>query len=130
MNLHAVELRRVAMPLVSAFRSSLGTEAARVALLVRVEGDGSEGWGECVAGADPLYSPEYVDEAWLTLERYLAPALLARKDLNAEDVQPILAAFKGHRMAKAALEMAVLDAELRRQTASRLPDTSGACTIR
>jgi len=112
-NLHAVELRRVAMPLVSPFRSSLGTEAVREALVVRIEGDDGEGWGECVAGSDPRYSAEYVDEAWLTLERYLAPRLLARKDLSAEDVQPLLAAFKGHRMAKAALEMAVLDAQLR-----------------
>ena len=81
MKLHAVELRRVAMPLVGAFRSSLGTEAVREALLVRVETAESQGWGECVAGSDPLYSSEYVEAAWLTLERYLVPALLARNDL-------------------------------------------------
>lgn len=113
MKLLAVELRRVRLPLVSAFRSSIGTESVREALLVRVESDEGEGWGECVAASDPLYSSEYLDSAWLTLGRYLAPCLLGRKDLVAADVQSCLAPFKGHRMAKAALEMAVLDAELR-----------------
>jgi len=42
-----------------------------------------------------------------------APALLGAPGLTATDVQPLLHEFKGHRMAKAALEMAVLDAELR-----------------
>jgi O-succinylbenzoate synthase len=112
-NLRAVELRRVCLPLVSAFRSAHGTQSNREALLVRVESDDGEGWGECVAGSDPLYSSEYLDAAWLTLERYLGPKLLHTPDLAATDVQPSLSEFKGHRMAKAALEMAVLDAELR-----------------
>ena len=113
MNLRFIELRRVRLPLVSPFRTSLGTESVREALLVRVESDDGEGWGECVAGSDPFYCSEYVDEAWLTLRRYLGPRLLGAPDLTATDVQPLLHEFKGHRMAKAALEMAVLDAQLR-----------------
>jgi len=111
--LHIVELRRACLPLVTPFHTALGTERVREVLLVRAESDGGEGWGECVAGSDPSYSSEYIDSAWLTLERYLVPALLEAKDLNATDVQPLLREFKGHRMAKAALEMAILDAQLR-----------------
>jgi O-succinylbenzoate synthase len=55
MKLHAIELRRVRLPLVSPFRTPLGTESVREALLVRVESDDGDGWGECVAGSDPLY---------------------------------------------------------------------------
>ena len=113
MNLHAIELRRVCLPLVSPFRTSLGTESVQEALLVRVESDDGEGWGECVAGSDPRYCSEYVEAAWLTLSRYLGPRLLCVPELTASDVQPHLGEFKGHRMAKAALEMAVLDAQLR-----------------
>ncbi|MGD0874026.1 MAG: o-succinylbenzoate synthase [Acidimicrobiales bacterium] len=113
MKLRAIELRSVHLPLLSPFRTSHGTESAREALVLRVESDDGEGWGECVAGSDPLYCPEYLEEAWLTLKRYLAPALLGAPGLTATDVQPLLHEFKGHRMAKAALEMAVLDAELR-----------------
>lgn len=113
MRLVSIELRRVRLPLVRTFRSSLGSEAVREALLVRVESDEGVGWGECVAGSDPHYSPEYIDSAWLTLRRYLGPRLLGETRLGAGDVRSLLASFKGHRMAKAALEMGVLDAELR-----------------
>jgi o-succinylbenzoate synthase len=41
------------------------------------------------------------------------PALAAAGDIDAHAVAGTLAPFKGHRMAKAALEMGVLDAELR-----------------
>ena len=121
MKLEGVELRRVAMPLVSPFRTSFGTQTARDILLLRVvttsdRGD-AEGWGECVAMSDPLYSSEYVDATADVLRRFLLPELAAATDVldrhGAYAVGSVLHKFKGHRMAKAALEMAVLDAELR-----------------
>ena len=121
MKLQGVELRRVDMPLVSPFRTSFGTQTARDILLLRAvttsdRGD-AEGWGECVAMSDPLYSSEYVDATADVLRRYLLPELAASADRldrhGAHAVGAVLHKFKGHRMAKAALEMAVLDAELR-----------------
>ncbi|TDD50211.1 o-succinylbenzoate synthase [Kribbella antibiotica] len=111
MKLTGVELRRVSLPLVSPFRTSFGTEVTRDALLLRAVGTEAEGWGECVAMAAPLYSEEYVDGAIDVLRRYFVPAV-AGVD-RATQVAPALAKFHGHRMAKAALETAVLDAELR-----------------
>ena len=113
MKLTGVELRRVALPLVAPFRTSFGTQTRRDVLLLRVVTDGAEGWGECVAMADPLYSEEYVDGAVDVLRRFLVPRLAAAERLDAAAVAPLLSAFHGHRMAKAALELAVLDAELR-----------------
>lgn len=123
MKLQGVELRRITMPLVAPFRTSFGTERERDILLLRAVTDGAEGWGECVAMAEPLYSSEYVDAAADVLRRFLLPALgryqeSARRPggtvgITASDVGHALAPIKGHRMAKAALEMAVLDAELR-----------------
>ena len=113
MKLAGVELRRIAMPLVAPFRTSFGTEWVRDVLLVRVETPDHQGWGECVAAAEPRYSSEYTDGCADALRRFLVPALLARTRLEATDVGSALAAFKGHRMAKAALETAVLDAQLR-----------------
>jgi O-succinylbenzoate synthase len=108
-----VELRRIRMPLVAPFRTSFGTETWRDVLLLRVVTAEAEGWGECVAMSGPLYSSEYADAAADVLSRFLIPALAACRHLDANAVAPALAPFKGHRMAKAALEMAVLDAELR-----------------
>lgn len=113
MKLSGVELRRVRMPLVAPFRTSFSTETTRDALVLRVITTEAEGWGECVAMADPLYSSEYVGAAADVLRRFLVPALTEVADLTAIDVAPTLERFRGHRMAKAALEMGVLDAELR-----------------
>ena len=101
------------MPLVAPFVTSFATEIDREVLLLRVVTDAAEGWGECVALSDPLYSSEYVDAAADVLRRFLLPALAAHPRPDANAVGTVLAPFKGHRMAKAALEMAVLDAELR-----------------
>jgi o-succinylbenzoate synthase len=113
MKITGIELCRVAMPLVAPFRTSFGTETARDILLVRVVTTDGEGWGECVAMNDPLYSPEYVDGAADVLTRFLVPAVTALEDPDASAVNLALSRFKGHPMAKAALETAVLDAELR-----------------
>ncbi len=113
MKLTGFELRRVAMPLVAPFRTSFGTEHARDVLLVRALADDVEGWGECVAGLAPLYSSEYVDGVAQVLRSHLLPAVLAAGELTAAEVARVLQPFQGHRMAKGAVEMAVLDAELR-----------------
>ena len=113
MKLEGVELRRVALPLVSPFRTSFGVEQDRDVLLVRAVTDGAEGWGECVAAAEPRYSSEYADGAADVLRRFLVPAVAAAGDLDPEAPGAAMAFVKGHRMAKAALELAVLDAWLR-----------------
>jgi O-succinylbenzoate synthase len=102
--LRGVELRRVRLPLVSPFRTSFGTETERDVLLVRADLGDADGWGECVAMDEPLYSSEYVDGAQHVIRHHLLPRLLAGRDLDA---------VKGHPMAKAAVRTALLDAELR-----------------
>ncbi|MEV5890461.1 o-succinylbenzoate synthase [Nonomuraea fuscirosea] len=111
MKITGVELRRIAMPLVAPFRTSFGTETSRDILLVRVVTPDAEGWGECVAMSGPLYSSEYVDGAAEVIRRFLLPRL--PRTLDAQDVGRALEPIKGHRMAKAAVETAVLDAQLR-----------------
>ena len=114
MRLDAMELRRVELPLVTPFRTSFGTQIVRTALIVRAITDIGEGWGECVAEVEPLYSSEFLDAAELVIRDHLLPRLFNAGDaLTADNVAGLLAAVKGHPMAKAALEMAALDSELR-----------------
>jgi O-succinylbenzoate synthase len=114
MRLVQVELRRIHLPLVAPFRTSFGTETERDILLVRVTTEqGVQGWGECVASDSPLYSSEYVAGAQQVIRDFLVPRLWGVAQLTALGVGPALAPVKGHRMAKAAVEMAVLDAQLR-----------------
>jgi O-succinylbenzoate synthase len=66
----------------------------------------------------PLYSSEYTDGAEDVIRRHLLPRLFEADDVTADQVGEILRPFHGHPMAKAALEMAVLDAELRSTSVS------------
>jgi len=113
MKIDAVELRRIELPLVRPFTTSFGTQLHRDILLVRVVGAEAEGWGECVALTEPLYSAEYVDGAQEVIREFLLPRLLTGNDVTAAGVAEILRPIRGHPMAKAAVETAVLDAELR-----------------
>lgn len=112
-SLEGIELRVLHLPLVSPFTTSFGTETVREVIVVRALTATGDGWGEIVTQADPLYSSEYTQGAWDVSTRFLAPALLGRKALAPEDVAGILEPFIGHRMAKAGVELAVLDAALR-----------------
>ncbi len=113
MKFTGLELRRVAMPLVAPFRTSMGTEHERDVLLVRAVSDEAEGWGECVAMSEPGYSAEYVDGAADVIRRFLSPALSALPAVDAHLAEPVFARVKGHPMAKAAVQTALLDAQLR-----------------
>ncbi|KHK99786.1 O-succinylbenzoate synthase [Microbacterium mangrovi] len=108
------ELRVLHLPLVSPFTTSFGTETVREVIVVRARTTDGDGWGEIVTQYDPLYSSEYTHGAWDVAQRFLIPALLERRTLAPDDVAAVLEPFKGHRMAKAGLELAVLDAALRR----------------
>jgi len=110
--LNAVELRRIKLDLVAPFETSFGVQTQKDVLLVKVSMDGASGWGECVAGEKPDYSSEYVDAAQDVMLRYFIPELLDR-DVAAADVARNVRWVHGHRMAKSAIEMAILDAELR-----------------
>ena len=113
MKITSLELLRLAVPLVAPFRTSFGTQTAREVLLLHVVTPEAEGWAECVALSDPVYSSEYVDGVEHVLRHHLVPRLVAADGLTAARVATVLHPVKGHRMAKAALETAVLDAELR-----------------
>lgn len=121
MRLTDVQLRTIDLPLVSPFSTSFGTQHEKTALLVRVTASVTTstgpvevtGWGECVAMDEPVYSSEFVAGAIEVLRRFLVPRLVAAGDrLTPERVLGLLGGVVGHPMAKAALEMAVLDAAL------------------
>jgi O-succinylbenzoate synthase len=118
MRVQALELHRIAMPLVRPFETSFGRQTARDVLLVHARTDVGDGWGECVAMAEPVYSSEYVEGCASVIRDYLAPALLRAGDVRVEDLGRILRFVVGHRMAKAVLESALLDAQLRAESRS------------
>ncbi|MFQ5652260.1 MAG: o-succinylbenzoate synthase [bacterium] len=107
--LRSITLREIRLPLKEAFQISSGAETMRRILLLHMKTiDGRETWSECVAGALPNYSPEAIDTAWLAIREWVAPRVLGREFEHPEAVHAALQQdFRGHNMAKAAVEMGV-----------------------
>jgi O-succinylbenzoate synthase len=99
------------MKLVIPFETSVDRADVRRILLVQANVDGVIGWGECVAGESPYYSPETADTAWLILRNFLWPMIKGKEFAAAAEVWNLLAHVRGHNMAKASLEAAIWDAE-------------------
>jgi O-succinylbenzoate synthase len=104
-----LELRLVKLPLVHFFETSFGRIDDKHFILVRVDGDGVTGYGECVAEQDPYYSSETNATVWHIIEDFVAPRVLGVEFAHPREVFPALKAIRGHNMAKAAVEMAAWD---------------------
>jgi len=105
-------LWRLRMPLVVPFETSFGTQRDKDVLILSINFDGVTGWGECCAPAEPGYSEEYLDSAAHVIEHFLLPRM-AFATGGATSLAAAFAGVRGHHMAKAAVEMAVLDLELK-----------------
>jgi O-succinylbenzoate synthase len=104
-----LELRLVKLPLVHFFETSFGRIDDKHFILVRLDGEGATGYGECVAEQDPYYSSETNDTAWHIIADFISPRLLGTEYSHPRDLFPALKAIRGHNMAKAAVEMAAWD---------------------
>ena len=105
-----VELRHTKMELVSPFETSLGVELYEEHIIVRVDGEGVTGWGECVVEPTPSYSYETLQTAWHVLRDFLIPGVLGKKFSAIHEALAPNAWVRGHRMARAGLEAALSDA--------------------
>jgi o-succinylbenzoate synthase len=111
MKINRVEIREIRLPLVHFFETSFGRTTVRRIVLVRVEADGTTGWGEVSCGEEPLYSHETPETAWHILRDYLIPGSLKQEFKFAADIAPRFRMIRGHNMAKASLENALWDIE-------------------
>jgi len=116
MRVREITLREVRMKLVAPFETSAERTDVRRIILVEADVDGTVGWGECVAGETPAYSPETTDTAWHILRDHLWPRLKGREFGSAAEIWDLLDHVRGHNMAKAALEAAIWDAEARQKS--------------
>src|SRR6202522_3384137 len=122
LNIDAIHMREINMPLAYPFETSFGLTTARRILLIELESDGLTAWGECVAGEHPYFSDEMIDTAWIVIESELAPRLLEADLETGGSCVDLFKQVRGHRMAKAALENAVwdLEAQVERVSLSKL----------
>ncbi len=115
MRVRGFTIRELRIPLVTPFETSMERTAVRRVILIEANVDGATGWGECVAGETPSYSPETTETAWHVLRDFVWPILKGKEFASAADVWGMLEWIRGHNMAKAALESAVWDAEAKQK---------------
>ncbi len=99
------------MRLKAPFETSFGVTQDRRIVLVEVIADGVSGWGEVTTIEAPSYNSETTDTAWHIISDFIAPLLVGKDLPNGTDVPQLLAAIRGHQMAKAGIENAIWDAE-------------------
>src|SRR5258705_9735498 len=109
MKLEKLELIHLGMPLVHPFETSFGRVSDKETVIVRAESGGAVGWGEAPVAAVPGYSYETVRTAWHVIRDFLAARLSGAEIARAGPLAAIFGPVRGHPMAKAGIEMAVLD---------------------
>ncbi len=109
MTVERIEMSLLRLPYVHFFETSFGRAFDRTFIIIRAYSGGICGYGECVAEEAPLYSSETTETAWHVLKDFLIP-LVFRKGLDEPgDYARETGVFRGNRMAKAGLELALWD---------------------
>jgi len=108
-----IELLTVRLPFVKPFSISSATWTVKEALLMRIDGDGITGWGECVADPDPYYASETTTTAHHIIKDFLLPVV--ESGIPLAELERRFQRVRGHRMAKATIENALIDSIARRE---------------
>src|SRR5437016_5110382 len=104
MKIREIRMRELRMKLIAPFETSTMVTDERRIILVETDVDDVTGWGECVAGETPGYSPETTETAWHVLKDHVWPLLEGKEFPAAAAIWDMLEPVRGHNMAKAMLE--------------------------
>lgn len=112
----AVEAIIVDLPTIREHKLAMATMQRQTLVIVRVQcSDGIEGIGEATTIGGLSYGEESPEGAKLTIDTYLAPAMVGRDAGNINGIMDVLGRVaRGNRLAKSALETALLDAQGKR----------------
>ncbi len=107
-----IERFHVALPLVSPFSTSFGTERIKHAILVKVtDVEGNTGWGETSVMENPGYCPETTETAWYVQKKFLIPLLEKKQKekplISIGEIIETWESVRGHEFAKAGIESAL-----------------------
>ena len=120
LEIDTIGMREIRLPLKRPFATACGVRTVRRIILLEMRTrDGLAAWSECAALETPAYSPETIDTAWFAIREWLAPALRRQSIAHPSEVSGCLGrGVRGHRFAKAALEMGIWNLEAQRRGVS------------
>ena len=113
MKISRIELYRVAMPLISPWRTAYGEDDTVESMLVRFCAGDVFGWGESCPLRAPTYSPECAMAQFMIAKEFIAPLLLGQDIQSGQQLQERLSAIKGNPFAKAGFDTAWWDLHAR-----------------
>ncbi len=109
----AIELYRVAMPLIYPWRTAYGSDDVIESVLVKMHAGEAAGWGEATPLARPTYSPEYAAGVFAVTRDVLAPLLIGKRIDSGRELQEACAWVAGNFFAKGGLDAAWWDLHAR-----------------
>jgi len=114
--IESIEAILVDLPTIRPHQLAMATMQRQTLVIVRLRcADGIEGLGEATTIGGLSYGDESPEGIKLTIDSYLAPALLGQDAANVHGAMARLAKVaRGNRFAKSALETALLDAQGKR----------------
>jgi o-succinylbenzoate synthase len=115
MQIDAIELFHIGLPLRKALPSPLGPREKLETVIVAMHSGGDVGWGEASPGSAPLAGAEWAAGAFALLRDWLAPLVTGQSVSSGDDLTKLLEKFRGNQFAKAALDTAWWDLDARLQ---------------
>ena len=114
MKIDRIDVHYISIPFVYPWRTAYGSDPDLHSVLVRMTSGDYVGWGEASPLKAPTYSPESAISVFHTISDFIAPAIVGREFLTADDLLAAYNWIKGNPMAKAGPEIAwwMLKAEM------------------
>ena len=107
MKIERVDLIQIRMRLKAPFETSYARLSELDKLILKVYTPDGIAYSECTAGNQPLYSYETFDTAKYILKRFIIPTIMGMELRGPEHYWEKIGRFRGHPMAKAAMENAI-----------------------
>jgi len=104
MKIDRIELFHVAMPLIYPWKTAYGEDAEIHSVLCRMDSGSVSAWGEAAPLAAPCYSSEWGGGIFEVAKKWLAPSLIGKNVNSGNELQELLAVYKGNPFAKAILD--------------------------
>ncbi len=114
MLIERLDIIRIKNPFASPFETSFVKFLERDALIIKIYAEGHVGYGECKAFFAPLYNPEDNGTCMHIIKNVIAPAILGKEIDGPEDFMNTVSFIRGNKLAKAAVENALWDIEVKR----------------
>lgn len=128
MRIERAVLYAISLPLRHPFETSFGLELEKRCVVLRLDCEGVIGWSECVAMEGPWYSEETTGTAWHILADHMLSRVMGEDIRTGEELLALVERVRGNNMARAALEMAFMDALARSRDVSLSQLLGGSLT--